>query len=175
MKVTRICPACKKPFEVERGAANRAKARGYRPRCGMICSGIMRQDDRTIEAKRKAKAAYDREYRAQNLRAIKDKKAEYCKTPEGRAMQKENRKRMRAYHLAYLKRPEQRAKERQRRYVRVYGPLAEVAKAIHEIRQEVWQRVPDKYDRYRERGYFARQSERQRQRRQYAKERQCKT
>lgn len=77
----------------------------------------------TDTEKKEKKRIYDIEYRKKNKKSIQSKKIAYNSSPDGRAVQKRRRVKIKesGYALKYNKQPEQRKKERYRRYKRLYG------------------------------------------------------
>lgn len=111
-------------------------------------------------SKKEQKRLYDIEYRRKNSEIIKIKKAAYCKTDAGRAMQKRNRTKVKQYHLEYCQTPEYRELKKQydrkHRAYKFYGEFAECMILCDEIETLVVKMIPDKYQRDIMRGNIAR-------------------
>lgn len=136
---------CKKELTFSIGKINRAKKSGLKIYCDRVCAGLGRRDNKTIEQKKRAKRKYDKSYRAKNLVTIKKKKAEYCKTPEGRATQKRHRIKSKEYHLQYCRQPwyKKWKQEYDQKHVasKKYGEFAEVHLLNKALMKEVDNRL----------------------------------
>jgi len=102
MKIDIICEQCGQSFKKERAHVNRARKLGFRLFCDRNCAGLARRVERSVEEKKEMKRLYDIEYRKDN-QILKLKKAEYYKSPSGRAVQKRNRARRKDKHLEYIR------------------------------------------------------------------------
>ncbi len=110
-KVEIKCAYCGKVSDKPTGAVNRAKSIGAPLYCNRVCAGLGRRSNKTIEQKKKEKAAYDKEFRYYHRDGIKERKAaafkkDYAANPE--KYRKERQRRYKA-HLEYLQRPEYKA------------------------------------------------------------------
>lgn len=115
--------------------------------CGRKCSSERRQQHKTDSQKRAAKADYDREYRAQNLRRIRRKKKAYFQRTYDPAKAAVERKKNMPRHVEYCRSPEYR-KWKHRYDVkynakRAYGDFGESFILLKKIENEVGKRMSD--------------------------------
>lgn len=147
---TVACKQCGLIVNQCQGYINRALREGKPLYCNRTCAGLARRRKvQLTEAEKKAaKAAYDKQYRADRLAEIKAKKAawfqrHYAENPEHyRAI----RERKMAAHVEYCRKPEYKVKKSayDRRYrASEYGPFAEAFLLLQEVQREVDQRMTD--------------------------------
>lgn len=129
------------------GDVNRARKNGANLYCSKECSGIARRKPRSVEEKKAAKAAYDREYRKKNRSALRIKKAAYYQRTKDPVREAQERKKRMAAHFEYCRRPEykkwKREYDRQYRAKKQYGEFADCFLLAQEIRQECLSQASD--------------------------------
>jgi len=99
-----ICPICNEPFKKSLGHYNRAMKNGLRVFCDKDCAGIARR--KSVEEKKKVKAAYDKKiYNTPERQAARKRyfQNSYKRNPE---KYKAIRRAKYPKHLEYLRRPE---------------------------------------------------------------------
>lgn len=169
MLVEAVCESCGEKFERPKGQLGRCK----HTYCSQSCVGVARRKDVSAAEKKAAKAEYDREYRAKNLKRITKKKAEYVMrtyTPErGREVRDKAKKRLGDdYHTKYCRKyysdPEKKAAkveyDRQRRAAQ-YGEFSECWLLLLELEREIRSRQSG-YERRKARGYYTRTAQQRR-------------
>ena len=140
------CAWCNKPAYIGAGHINRQRAMGYFLYCGRECAGLGRRNGKTQAEKRAEKAAYDREYRAKNLSAIKAKKHAHFKANYDPEKARVDRAENMARHVAYCRRHEYKAKKHvydKRRYASEFGPFAETYMVLSDLQKEIDSRASD--------------------------------
>lgn len=155
------CAYCGKECDKSAGHVNRAIAAGFNLYCGRECSGLgRRKPPKTKEQRIAEKAAYDADYRAKNLAALKAKKAAYYSENHDREKEREYRKRTMARHVEYCRRPEYKAWKRE--YDKVfrakqdYGEFWECFLLMMDIHAEATRIAGGKYELLLAKGYFDR-------------------
>lgn len=138
---TATCPVCSAQFTIRTGCYNRAREKGYEPRCSRVCDGIARRKHKTPEQKKAEKAEYDREYRRKNRAMLKAKKAERFRQTYDPVKAAVERKKRAHKHAEYCRRPEyvawKREYDKQYRAKRDYGDYAEVYFALRDLETEI--------------------------------------
>lgn len=124
-----VCAYCKKDFKKRTAELKYFEKIGACKNyyCSRKCAGA----DRIVpaDAKKSAKAEYDRTYRAENFEKRKALNQAFNKTPAGRAMQKKAREKRKEYQKAYVSTPRYKAWKAayDRRYLATtqYGEFAD--------------------------------------------------
>lgn len=133
------CPYCGDKLNKSFSEINRAVKAGLNLYCNRTCSGAAKRLNKSEQQKKEEKSEYDKQFRIKNKEKIKTQKEEYCKTTEGRAMQKRSRDKRKDYHAEYIKTPEYRAWKKEydkiHRAKKYYGELWESAILLHQIEQ----------------------------------------
>lgn len=161
MKQVRCCQ-CRKHYSVDTGAYNRAMAGTGKLFCSQACFGISRRKPKPPLVERKAKkAAYDVIYRAANAEDRVAAKREYHKLTYDPVKAAKKRKSRARWHVEYCrkyyadpKRKAQKVRYDQRRRDAKYGEFAPAVRLIRKLKREVCQKIPDKYERAKARGYY---------------------
>ena len=141
------CAYCGANFSTRTAYVTRANQRGHNLYCGRECSGFGRRQPvrPTEEEKRAAKAEYDRQYRANNRKVLKAKKAEYFQRTYDPDAAREVRKLNMPRHVEYCRSPDYRKwkAEYDKAYLarKQYGPFADAAVILRELEQEVLSRA----------------------------------
>ena len=149
MKVWHPCAQCHAMTWHEAGHVNRSRKIGAPLYCGKECAGLARRNGLSDTEKKARKAEYDREYRAENRKRLKAKKAAYYQRTRDPEREREIRKQRMHLHVAYCRRPEYRAKKHA--YDRVYnakrafGEFWESGVLLSELEAEVLSRA-SRYD-----------------------------
>lgn len=116
----------------------------------------------SVTQSKEKKRLYDIEYRRKNKEMLRLNKQEYYKTDAGRATSKRNRDKLTEYHLEYCQTDKYREwkKEYDKDYraKNKYGEYWECFLIIMEIEKIVKERIPDRYERMKARGYFRAQT-----------------
>ncbi len=111
-----------------------------------------------MQNEKEKKRLYDIKYRRLNKEKINQRKREYNKTKAGREVQKRSREKTKLKHLQYCQTNEYRSwkKEYDKIYraKRKYQEFWECFLIIKEIEKIVKERIPLKYERLKERGYY---------------------
>lgn len=115
--------------------------------CSRTCSSLRRKQYKPDDQKKADKAAYDRIYRARNLRRIKRRKRDYFqKTYDPKKAAIERKKNM-PRHVEYCRRPEYRKKKKRydchRRAHLKYGDYADCFHLLQRLDGEVSKRSTD--------------------------------
>lgn len=115
--------------------------------CSRKCHQLHRRKWKSDTQKKAEKAAYDRIYRAKNLKAITEKKAAYFQRTYNPEVAAKQRQRFMHRHVAYCRRPEYRrwktrydAAYRARKY---FGDFAESVELLKRLDAEVSKRMSD--------------------------------
>lgn len=146
MKISFQCAHCGKPAYQESGAINRAHARGLRLFCGRVCSGFGRRKGKTKAQLVAEKAAYDKQYRANNLAKITADKQAYFQRTYDPVAAAEHRKTRMPRHVEYCRRPEYKAKKSEydrKIRAREFGDYADCYLLLLDIDKEVNSRMSD--------------------------------
>jgi hypothetical protein len=107
---------------------------------------------------KKAKAAYDREYRKKNRAMLKAKKAAYFQRTYDPVKAAKERKKTMARHIEYCRRPEYRKKKAaydRKREAEEYGEFAECREILKVLMKEIKRQEPDRFELYRQAQRFA--------------------
>lgn len=136
-----ICAYCGKPGMKYSGHVNRSNRIGAGIYCDKVCAGLGRRDTRTIAEKKAAKAAYDVQYRQDNLDKLKAEKQARHKRTYDPIKAVEHRKTRMPAHIEYCRRPEykvwKRGYDRKYRTTKQYGDFAECASLLIDIENEI--------------------------------------
>jgi len=172
-----VCDGCGKEAKKRTGCINRARKVGRKVYCSRTCyAEDSVQDRRSKEEKKADKAAYDREYRAENKERRKAQKKAYYTPERNKADYQKMRARMaadpalkadfkRRQRECYM-RPEYREKKRKAdrewRAKRRFGAFWESHIAILEIGEEI-AKVASRQEIYVHRGVYNKKQERRRE------------
>jgi len=116
----------------------------------------------TTQSKKEEKRLYDIEYRRKNRGRLRRGKQIYYQTDSGKAASKRNRDKLTDYHLEYCR--TEKYKAWKKHYDKInrakckYGEYWECFLIIMDIEKIVKQRIPNKYERYKARGYYKSQT-----------------
>ncbi len=134
---------------------------------------MARRIGRSDKQRRRMKAEYDHQYRARLGEALAAKKREYFQRTYNPEVARVKRKARAFDHAAYCRRyyadPAKKAQKiiyDMLRRSKEYAEFAESWRLMLELEREVRRRVPDKYERQKNRGYFLKINERKRHERQ---------
>lgn len=153
-----VCQQCGAEFERAPNYVNRSNSIGAPLYCGMACSGLSRQKPKPTEADAKAaKAAYDKQRRADRGDAVRAEKREwYLKNRVAILAQMTvyRKKRMPA-HIEYCRQPAYRVKKQeydlQRRAHKQFGEFSGAFLLLREVEAEISQRA-SRYEIYSQNG-----------------------
>lgn len=161
MKVT--CAHCGR--RVEKRDIDVARSAG-RMFCNQKCFGASRRKHKTKAQKVEEKRIYDADYRKSNRAMLKAKKADYHRRTYDPAMAAIKRKKTMPRHVAYCRRPEYRrwksGYDKKYRAKRDFGPFADAAMLVNDLRREIKQRSTD-YDIRQANQTFGKAQKRRRQ------------
>lgn len=107
---------------------------------------------------KKAKAAYDREYRRKNKAMLQAKKAAYYQRTYDPIKAAKERKKTMPRHVEYCRRPEYKKKKYaydRKREAAKYGEYAECRDILRVLMKEIKRQEPDRFERYRQAQRFA--------------------
>jgi hypothetical protein len=108
-----FCPSCNQPIAKKTGEINRAKKYGRPLYCNRACAGIGRRTFADAEAKKDAKAKYDKDRRARLADRIRAEKAEFHRRTYDPQKAAIIRKARAPKHAEYCRRPEYREWKRE--------------------------------------------------------------
>lgn len=171
LRVPFTCAYCGSVGTKASSHANRSARIGAALYCDRSCAAAARKTDtRSLAEKRADKRAYDKAYRATNDAMLQRKRAEWYARygPANRQKEAEKRRERMPQHVEYCRQPQYRAKKHEYDVQRVsakYDEFAEAHRILVELEREIRRRVPDKYERLKARGYYERQNEKAKERR----------
>ncbi len=135
------CSQCQKPYLIENGALNRARARKARLFCGKQCGGEARRLDRSAEEKKEIKRLYDAARRIELAPILKVKKAEYFQRTYDPLKAAVERKKRMPKHVEYCRQPEYKKwksqYDKQHLAKKEFGEFAEAALILRDIEKEI--------------------------------------
>lgn len=140
-----ICDYCGRRFQ--RLEAHIVSAPCVHSFCGRECSGLGRRKGKTADQLKAEKAAYDRIYRAKNIRHIKALKREHFKRTYDPERARIERRAKMPRHVEYCRQPEYRKWKKKYdlkyRSKRLFGPFSESYILLQKIQKEVDKRMSD--------------------------------
>lgn len=173
MPVAIVCPGCGSTAQKASSAVNRARKSGLQIYCSRACFVEGRRLHRTEDEKKRLKAEYDEQYRADRLEELKQQKREYFRrTYDPEKARKERATKMQR-HVEYCRRyyaDPARKKEKyeydMQRRGEAYADFAEAWRLLMELQKEIRRQVPSLYERRKLTGYYDKINERKRHDRQ---------
>ena len=100
---------------------------------------------------KKAKAEYDRKYRARNKKKLKAQKAAYFQRTYDPVQAAVERKKNMPRHIAYCRRPKYRAWKKRydkQRRERAFGEFKDAHAVLLALKKEIAKQMPDRFERY---------------------------